>query len=158
YFYARFFSDRGNFEKAATLFERAAEIQPDDYLAPVSLLSVCRALGRHPEREKWARVVLERAEREIALRPENSGPAHAGALALAHLGERGRARDWAARALAIDPDDMVALYNVACVHSILGEVDQAIDLLEKVLPHSSSEQLSWSQTDSDLDPLRGHPR
>jgi adenylate cyclase len=51
YFYARLFSDRGDFEKAATLFERAAEIQPEDYLAPISLLAVCRSLGRHAERE-----------------------------------------------------------------------------------------------------------
>jgi adenylate cyclase len=53
---------------------------------------------------------------------------------------------------------MVALYNIACMHSVLGEIDQAIDLLEKVLPHSSAEQMSWYRTDSDLDPVRGHPR
>jgi adenylate cyclase len=158
YFFARFFSDRGDFEKAAALFERAAAIQPEDYLAPISLLAVCRSLGRHGEREKWARLVIERAERALALRPENSGPAHRGALALAHIGERDRAKDWAARALATDPDDMVALYNIACMHSVLGEVDEAIDLLEKVLPHSSAEQMSWYQTDSDLDPVRTHPR
>jgi adenylate cyclase len=44
------------------------------------------------------------------------------------------------------------------MHAILGEIDQAIDLLEKVLPHSSSEQISWHRTDSDLNSVRNHPR
>jgi adenylate cyclase len=39
---------------------------------------------------------------------------------LAHLGEFGRARDWAARAVAIAPDETVARYNLACVFSLLG--------------------------------------
>ena len=157
-FYARFVFQQGDFEKAVKLFERAAEIRPDDYHSPAMLMSICRSLGRHEDELRWARLGLERAERALNLHPENAGPAHRGALALAHLGERDRARDWAARALAIDPDDTVAHYNVACMHAILGDLDQAIDLLERVLPLSSSEQLLWFKNDSDLDAVRSHPR
>jgi adenylate cyclase len=93
------------------------------------------------------------------LHPESSGPACRGALALAHLGERDRAEDWAARALAIDPEDTVTQYNVACTYAILGKIEQAIDLLEKVMPKSSSlEQVLWFKNDSDLDAVRSHPR
>jgi adenylate cyclase len=159
YFYARFFFAQGDFEKAAKLFERAAQGRSDDYRTPSFLLAVYRSLGRDVDRERSARLVLERAERELNLHPENSGPAQVGALALAHLGERDRAKDWAARALAIDPDDLLALYNIACAYSQLGDLDQAIDLLEKVLPYrSSSEQILWFKNDSDLDPIRSHPR
>ena len=45
-----------------------------------------------------------------------------------------------------------------CVYSQLGDLDLAIDLLEKVLPHRSSEQILWFKNDSDLDPIRSHPR
>jgi adenylate cyclase len=158
FFYARFFFQQGDFEKAAKLFERAAEIRPDDYQSPVLLMAVCRSLGRHEDGQRWARLGVERAERALNLHPENSGPAHRGALALAQLGERDRAKDWAARALAIDPDDTVAHYNIACMYSILGDLDQAIDLLERVLPLSSSEQMLWFKNDSDLDAVRSHPR
>ncbi len=158
YFYARFFFEQGDFEKAAKLFERAAQIRSDDYRSPVLLTSVYRSLGRHVDRERSARLGLERAERELHLHPENSGPAQLGALALAHLGERDRAKDWAARTLAIDPDDLLAQYNIACVYSQLGDLDPAIDLLEKVLPYRSSEQILWFKNDSDLDPIRSHPR
>lgn len=158
YFYARFFFEQGDFQKAAEFFERAVQIRSDDYRSPVLLTAVYRSLGRHVDEERSARLGLERAERELNLHPENSGPAQLGALALAHLGERDRAKDWAARTLAIDPDDLLAQYNIACVYSQLGDLDAAIDLLEKVLPHRSSEQILWFKNDSDLDPIRSHPR
>jgi len=158
YFYARFFFERGDFEKAAKLFERAAQIRSDDYRSPLLLSAVYRSLGREADRERSARLGLERAERELNLHPENSGPAQFGALALAHLGEHDRARDWAARTLAIDPDDLLAKYNIACVYSQLGDLEMAIELLEQVLPHRSREQIRWFMNDSDLNPIRSHPR
>jgi adenylate cyclase len=158
YFYARFFFERGDFEKAAKLFERAAQIRSDDYRSPLLLSAVYRSLGREANRERSARLGLERAEHELNLHPENSGPAQYGALALAHLGERDRARDWAARTLAIDPEDLLAKYIIACVYSQLGDLDLAIDLLEQVLPHRSREQILWFMNDSDLNPIRSHPR
>jgi len=158
YFYARFFFERGDFEKAAKLFERAAQIRSDDYRSALLLSAVYRSLGREVDRERSARLGLERAERELNLHPENSGPAQFGALALAHLGEHDRARDWAARTLAIDPDDLLAKYNIACVYSQLGDLEMAIELLEQVLPHRSREQIRWFMNDSDLNPIRSHPR
>jgi adenylate cyclase len=156
YFYARFFFEQGDFRRAAELFERAAEIRPDDYRSPMLLMAVYRSLGLDADRERSAHVAVERAERELNLHPENSGPAQAGAVALAHLGERDRAREWAARALAIDPDDSFAQYNVACAYAQIGDIDDAIDLLEKVMPRG--EKMLWHQNDSDLDPVRSHPR
>ncbi|MEK1887111.1 MAG: tetratricopeptide repeat protein [Phyllobacterium sp.] len=158
YFYARFFNAQGDFEQAAKLFERATEIRSTDYRSPVLLTAVYRSLGREEDRIRAARLGLERAEHELNLHPENSGPAQLGALALAHLGERDRAKEWAARAIAIDPDDLLALYNIACTYSQLGEIEMAIDVLEKVLPHASAEQILWFSKDSDLDPLRSHTR
>jgi adenylate cyclase len=156
--YARIFFMRGDFAEAVHYFTRAAEIRPDDYVSPIHLMSSYHSLGRAVDRENWARKGLERAERALNQNPENSGPAHRGALALAHLGEAARACDWAARASAIDPDDIVAQYNLACVHSVLGHVERAIDILESLLPRSSAYHIKWFTHDSDLDNLRRHPR
>ena len=98
------------------------------------------------------------AERALELHPENAGPAHRGALALAHMGRFDEAREWVKRAQLIDPDDIVAQYNVACVHALIGECDQALDILEALLPQSSCYQILWFSNDSDLDAVRGHPR
>ncbi|KRD51358.1 adenylate cyclase [Ensifer sp. Root278] len=156
--YARFLFMQGAFETAIQFFKRAADIRPDDYLSPIHLMSAYKSLGRDVERAQWARIGISRAERALELNPENSGPAHRGALALAHMGEAQRAREWAARALAIDPDDVVARYNTACVYSILGDTDAALDLLETLLPQSSCYQLLWFKQDSDLDAVRHHVR
>jgi adenylate cyclase len=91
------------------------------------------------------------------LNPENSGPAYLGAVALAHLGERERAMDWAARAISIDPADPMVWYNTAAMHSVLGNLDEAVNLLEKALLHASSEQFLWFKNDPDLDAIRSHP-
>src|SRR5262245_17136987 len=143
YSYARFCLTSGDFERAAKHFIRALEIQPDDYRSPLHLHAVFNSLGRHDEAEKYARLGLKRAEDALRLHPESSDPAQQGACALAALGERVRAKEWIARALAIDPDDNQARYNIACAYSLLGEFDQAIDLLETWVQQVGGDQISW---------------
>jgi len=159
YFYGRACVTQGKLERAATLFERAAENKPDDFQSLCLLIPMYRSLGRQPEMESAARRGIERAESELTLHPENPRAAYFGANALAALGEKDRAREWAARALAIDPDDVLTQYNVACVYSLLGDLEQAFDLLERLLPNAGYElKRGWIKHDSDLDPLRSHPR
>ncbi|WP_026616470.1 TPR end-of-group domain-containing protein [Ensifer aridi] len=157
-YYGRFLFAQGRFQEAIGFFERAAEIRPDDYFSPMHLMGCYFSLGMDAERRRWARIGIERAQRALERHPENASPAHRGALALAHLGEVERAKEWVARALAIDPDDVVAQYNAACVYSLLGESERALDLLEIVVPQSSSYHLLWFNQDADLDAIRDHPR
>ena len=105
-----------------------------------------------------ARNGVARAERELALHPANPRPAYLGAVSLVALGEIDRAKEWADRALAIDPDDGLAKYNVACFYSLMGDHERAIDLLLELLPSATNERKRWVRFDSDLDPLRTHPR
>jgi len=45
------------------------------------------------------------------------------------------------------------------VYSVLGDIKQAFDLLERLLPYAGHElKHGWIKHDSDLDPLRSHPR
>ena len=159
YFYGRACVTQGKFERAATLFERAAENKPDDYQSVILSIAAYRALGRPRDGENAARKGVERAKAELTLHPENARAAYLGAIALVVLGEADRAREWASRALAIDPDDVLTQYNVVCVYSLLGDIDQAFDLLERLLPYAGHElKHGWIKHDSDLDPLRSHPR
>jgi adenylate cyclase len=158
YFYARACFAQAKMDRAAPLFERAAELKPDDYQSPVLLMQIYHSLGRDDEREKVARMGVERAERELMLHPENPRPAYMGANALLTLGDTERCMEWLARATAIDPDDVLTQYNVACVYSRLGKLESAFDLLERLLPHANHETKSWIRHDSDFDALRDHPR
>src|SRR5207248_2119265 len=159
YFYARACAAQGKFERAAPLFERAAENKPDDYQSFCLLIQIYGSLGRERDSESAARRCVERAERELTLHPENARAAYLGAGALATLGETDRATEWATRALAIDPDDVLTQYNVACVYSQLGHIEEALNLLETLLPNAGHElRRGWIKHDSSLDPLRSHPR
>ena len=158
YFYARACFAEGKLERAAALFERAAEIKPDDFQSLILLRQIYRSLGRDAEGEDAARKGIERAEQELNVHPENPRPAYLGASALITVGETDRAKEWLARALAIDPDDALTQYNAACIYARLGEAEAAFDLLEHFIPHANHENKAWIKHDSDFDPLREHPR
>jgi adenylate cyclase len=158
YFFGRACFAKNRMQRAAQLFERAAVLKPDDYQAVAMLLMIYHTLGREAEIPVAARKVVEIAERELTLHPENPRPAYLGAGALLKLGERDRAKDWLARATAIDPDDILTQYNVACVYTLMGDYDRAFDLLESLLPHANHETKSWIKHDSDFDALRTQAR
>jgi adenylate cyclase len=159
YFYGRACFTQGELERAAALFERVAEIKPDDYQSLILLIQIYRSLGRDADRKSAARRGVERAERDLTLHPDNPRSAYLGSAALVTLGENDRAREWLSRALAIDPHDIWTQYNAACIYTNLGDIERAFDILERVLPHAGHElKAGWIKYDSDLDPLRKHPR
>jgi adenylate cyclase len=157
YYYARSSFTEGNIARAASLFERASEIRPEDYQSVCLLIHIYRSLGRVEASKDAARRGIQLAERELTLHPEDPRPAHLGAGALFELGEMDRAKEWISRALAIDPDDPLTQYNVACGYTKLGDFDAAFDLLERAIRAAGPEIANWLKHDSDLDGLRSHP-
>jgi hypothetical protein len=51
----------------------------------------------------------------------------------------------------------MVLYNVACVQSLAGRSDDALDALEKSV-QCGMMHINWLEHDSNLDPLRHYPR
>src|SRR6266481_6291965 len=72
FFYARACVGQGKLDRAATLFEHAAEIKPDDYQSLTLVIQIYHSLGRDRDKEDAALKGIERAERELTLHPENS--------------------------------------------------------------------------------------
>jgi serine/threonine protein kinase/Flp pilus assembly protein TadD len=157
YFYARACFQQGKLERAGALFESAAKVKPEDYQAPSMMAMVLEGQGRTAEAITAHRVALRAAEKHLELHPDDARALYLGATDLCQLGERTRSLDWARRALAIDPEDCGILYNVACVYSLQGLGDEAIDCLEKALQHGFWYK-RWALHDSDLDSVRNHPR
>ena len=76
--------------------------------------------------------------------------------ALAALGEAERAKEWAARALLLDPDNLNLRYNFACtLVTELHEFDAALDLLEPAFEKLRIEAINWVE---DRSGSRRHPR
>ena len=158
FLYARPAFQQGKIARAVELLERAGEINPADYKPAALSIHMLRSLGREADAKAAARKTVELAEREIVSNAEDPRPAVAGALALLELGEKERAKEWITRAQAIGDDDAISVYNIACVHSHLGNADTAFDLLDRVIRSGREFWRDQIEKDSDLDALRKHPR
>ena len=77
--------------------------------------------------------------------------------ALVCLGEREKGVRWAERALELEPDEPMVLYNAACIFSLAGELERALDCVEKAVAGGLG-YVDWLRHDSNLDPLREQPR
>ncbi|HMI40933.1 MAG TPA: tetratricopeptide repeat protein [Sphingomicrobium sp.] len=158
FLYARYCNRTGDFERAADLYVRSLELMPEDPQSPLLLQATLRALGRDEESRRYGELGIKRAEEALRNHPEWSRPAQLGAASLAGLGQREKAIEWLERAVAIDPDDYLTLYNAACTWAQLGETERAYELLEKWASHAGLEKTQWLKQDPDFDPLRGEER
>jgi len=157
YFYARACFQQGNLELAGHLFQQAASVNPDDYQAPSMLAMVLEGQGRLTEAQAAHRRSLRIIEKHLERHPDDARALYLGATDLCQIGEKGRSLEWARMALAIDPEDAGILYNVACVYSLQGQIDDALDCLEKALIHGFWYK-RWAEHDTDLNNIRSHPR
>lgn len=160
FFYGRHCLAQGRHEQAAHLLERAAVLNQNDYGA-LGLLDDCyRQLGRDEEAREAARRCLARVTAEVTAHPDNANALAFGAIMAAELGEDATAHDWAGRAIAIDPADLVVNYNVACTYAALGERERAMSRLQHAIPDDPVCRRAftrWMKMDISLDPLRPLP-
>ena len=157
YFYGRACFERGRHADAAKAFERAAAVRPEDYQTPSLVALAYDALGRKAESEAARRRAVRIIEQTLELNPGDARALYLGAIDLCYLGDRERSREWADRALAVDPDDAAVLYNVACAYAQLGLPDKALDCLEKSALNGAGHR-AWVENDPDLNAIRDHPR
>jgi serine/threonine protein kinase/Flp pilus assembly protein TadD len=157
YFYGRALHGQGKMEAAAEMFQKACDVNPDDYQTPHFLAMALRALGRTEEARGADLHGLRVVEKHVQLHPDDSRALLFGATQHLQAGNRDRCLEWVSRALAITPDEPITFYNAACNYSLAGEVDEAVKYLEKAIT-SGMAQKDWITHDSDLDPIRQHPR
>ena len=157
YFYGRVCFQRGELQRAADLFERAEQINEDDFQSPILLRQIYRSQGRLKDARQAARRGMERAERQLELNPDDTRALNLGLGALAELGEREKAIQFAERTLSIDGENPDTLYNVACGYALIGESERALDCLERAGLRGMA-IAEWAENDSDLESLRALPR
>jgi TolB-like protein/Tfp pilus assembly protein PilF len=157
YYYARIAFVQGKVEKAIELYEKASEVQPQDYQAPLLVAQIYADIGRDQEAQAARRRGICIAEARLRLNPDDARALYLGANGLVALGECEKGLEWARQAVELDPNDPMLLYNVACIQSLAGKVEEAFDCLERSVKSGLTEK-RWLERDSNLDPLRSHPR
>lgn len=157
YYYARFCVVRGDHAGAMKHYEKAYEIQPDDYRPVTLAIQEYQALGDREGQKSAIQRAWAAIERRLTIDPDDSAAYDHGAGVLALLGRREESISFCKRAIALRPDDGGTHYNVACCAALMGEYDWALDLLERAvqLGHGNAD---WYRNDNDLVPLHGNPR
>jgi adenylate cyclase len=157
YLYARACYAAGEMNKAADLFQQAAEVRPDDYQA---LSLAASAYLKIEEREKshvCAREQIKRAEAHLALNPGDTRAWGLGACNLDEIGEHERGEEWINKMLKLAPDDVPVLHMAACFYGARGDIENAIQFLERRFKAGDA-YLDWIDNDTDFDCVRNDPR
>jgi Flp pilus assembly protein TadD len=149
---------QGNLADAARWFAEAARVRPEDYQALSLLGTIYADLDRPEDAQSAFRRSLQVIEKHVEMYPDDARAFYMGALDAIALGRPDQAETWVERALEIDPEDPLILYNVGCVYARLGKTDAALDCLEQTVAHGGSGHRGWMRNDGDLASLRGHPR
>jgi adenylate cyclase len=157
YHHARSCAMRGNHARAVDLYERAALARPGDHEALNMAAQSYLSLGRRNEARHASQRSIVNAERVLSLQPNDVRALSLACGAFAQLGRADEARRCIERATNLEPDESYVRYCAACAYATLGDIENALDSLEKMGIENMANR-SWMENDCTLDPLRGHPR
>ena len=76
--------------------------------------------------------------------------------ALHFLGKDNEAKEWMDNLIAEDPDDSGNYYDMACLYSRMGKLDEAVDALRTAF-EKGYRRFPHIENDDDLDPIRSLP-
>jgi TolB-like protein/Flp pilus assembly protein TadD len=157
YWYGQAKLSQGKFAEAIKLFDRAGALRPEDYQIPNFQGLALKSLGRHEEAMASYRKQLRLGEQHLEQHPDDSRACIMAANAHANMQDAEKSALYAARAIAMDPEDPMLLYNVACLYSVLGRTEDCLTALEQAVNKGWGDK-AWLEHDSDFDAVRQEPR
>ena len=146
------------YDDAIAHFELAATAMESDFTAATFISQCYKAKGDAERMTSAARRALERVEHIVGTEPGHSRAIGMGVAMLVTLGEKERAREWAARARLVDPENVNLHYNLACAMASMGDLELTLETLQGIAARLSPGMMSWMDTDPDFDAMRGQPR
>lgn len=126
FFYALALSEAEEYKKAARVLKKVLQTNPAYSEARLQYAFALESLKKYKEMERELQTVLE-AE------PQNAAALNLYAYSLAVRGERlDLAQEYAARALAVDPEDASFIDTQAWIYFKQGKLEEAAELLQSV--------------------------
>jgi adenylate cyclase len=158
YLFGRSRFAEGQLEQAEDLWRRAHETWPDEFQAAALRVGVIMALGRDREAREANAIAMAAIDHRLALNPDDLRALMLGGCVAHHEGREADGRMMIERALALAPDDSAVLHNVTCYYSRIGDVEKAIEMLERRMEVSGTIYRDWIDNDSDFDNIRDDSR
>jgi adenylate cyclase len=157
YHYGRASFAQGKLDRAARLFDEASRTHPDDYQAIMLAGQAYDQLGIKVLARKARQRGVAIVEKHLQLNPGDTRALYLGANGLIALGEKEKGMEWLRRALTLEPDDPMVLYNAGCIYAMLNMKEEALHCLEHCF-EAGLKLRGWYENDSNLDSVRNHPR
>lgn len=157
YYFARHCFAQGAFARAVDLFESAHAADPGEFQALSLAVGAAEAAGDEDRMRRLTHEALEATRHQVEIDPDNARAHYMAAGLLLRLGDIDGGRRAIRQALGLRPADFDTLYNAACFYAMVGEQDQALDLLERAVATGLGFR-EWIEHDSELATLRGLPR
>ena len=140
-------------------YEKAVTLMQTGYSGLVMLMTCYAVSGDMAGMRDAARRTLARTEAVVEQEPDNGDAMGHIVTALGILGERERAKQWAHRALLLDPDNLNMRYNLArTMAAVLKDSAAALDLLEPLFERLPLEMVNRAKSDPNIASVRGDPR
>ncbi|UCC14981.1 MAG: tetratricopeptide repeat protein [Gammaproteobacteria bacterium] len=158
YHYGRSRFGEGKLEHAADLWRRAHEAWPDEFQAASLRVGALSGLGRKDEALEANAIALEAIDRRLALNPDDQRALMLGGCVAHTAGREADGRAMIERVLKLAPNDGGVLHNVTCYYSNIGDVEKAIEMLERRMAVMGTIYRDWIDNDSDFDNIRDDPR
>ncbi len=139
----------GNYTKAIQSYQQMLRINPNDTDALYNMGYAMDKLGRYGEAIQVYDQILsvDSTDRHA---PIGKG------ISQYHMGDYDAAI--AEFAKVMDTNPRYSLYNMACMYSVKGDVEQALHFLERAVPHMDQDMLDWAKQDPDFEAIRNLPR
>ncbi len=143
-------------QDALECFNKVVAINPEFYSVYSDLQIVYGRLGRKDKYEEMLRSALAIYPRYLSQHPDDARCHMFYAVDLAQAGKKDEAKTEAARALELNPNDPLMLYNAACFFAQMSEASKAVEMLRNAIA-AGYPDYEWFKRDPDLDSIRNDP-
>ncbi len=154
---ARIYIATNKEKEAEELCMRVIELNPDFYSVYGDLEIIYGRLGEKTKYENILKTGIEAYKRYLLQHPDDARCHMYLATDLAQIGQKEDALKEANKALELNPDDPLMLYNACCFYAQLGEKENALKSISSAIAVGYA-NYEWLEKDTDLDNIRNEPR